>query len=465
MSKHAVSGFPEWLPEGRAVEIYVEDTLRRVFELHGFSGLRTRSVEPLSSLEAKGETSKEVYLLQRLQGLREGTEKKVGSSSLGLHFDLTVPLARYVVANAGSLVFPFKRYQIQQVWRGERPQEGRFREFTQADIDVVGQGTLPFHFDIEVAAAMVDALNALNIGKVLMGVNNRKLLQGLLDAIGADNFEEVLRSLDKLDKIGRNGVSAELAGLGLSEKQIQSVLSAAEIVAGSGADLAEQVAALGYPIEGVFEEGLTELSSLLDALGAHAPGQVQAALRIARGLDYYTGTVYETVLPGFESFGSICSGGRYDTLATSGSRTFPGVGLSVGVTRLVSLILGAGLLEARGSSPATVMVLVPSEDDRAAANLVAAELRSRSIPAEVSPTSAKFGRQMRYADRKGIPYVWFIGEEGGGAVKNLETGEQVESSASLWVPSADYAKRVAWGPIRPEDPIAMSAIETETSSE
>lgn len=443
MSRHAISGFPEWLPDQRIVEAHVEDTLRETFELHGFQGLKTRSVEPLSALESKGETSKEVYLLRRLQGAREGVGGTVDGNTLGLHFDLTVPLARYVVANSSNLVFPFKRYQIQSVWRGERPQEGRFREFTQADVDIVGQNTLGTHHDVEVAEAMLLALGNLGIGPVLMEVNNRALMQGLLQAAGVEDFDGALRALDKLDKIGEDGVAEELGALGLSEERTGLILAIAKIEAASGEDLRAQVEALGLPLDDGARGGLDDLVEVLDSLNEVAPGEVQAALRIARGLDYYTGTVFETTLPGFESYGSICSGGRYDTLASAGNRVFPGVGLSVGVTRLAALILNAGLLAASRPSPSAVFVLVPSEEERSDANRVARVLRSRGIAAEVSPTSAKFGRQIRQANRKGIPYVWFLdGDEH--SVKNLVDGTQVPADLETWQPDEGLARiRVA----------------------
>lgn len=440
MSSRAISGFPELLPEDRLVETFVENRLREVFELHGFVGIETRAVEPLAALESKGETSKEVYLLERLQSartLRSG-DRGLDKNTLGLHFDLTVPLARYVLSNSNSLIFPFKRYQIQKVWRGERPQEGRFREFTQADIDIVGQGNLDFHHEVEAAEVMLSALNSLGIGQPLMEVNNRKLLQGIFTAVGIEDFDESLRALDKLDKIGVDGVAKILSENGLTTHQIEVVTGAAAITAGSSAELRERVGAFGLQSEAL-EVGLQELGELVDQAALFAPGQVRASLRIARGLDYYTGTVYETVLPGYESFGSICSGGRYDKLASDGKRVFPGVGLSVGVTRLVSLILGAGLLKASRSTPSAVMVIVNDEDSRDASEEVARTLRNRGIAAEVSPSSQKYGKQIRYADRKGIPFVWFV-EAGAHSVKNLATGDQQEAAPLTWDPPNDCLK-------------------------
>mgnify|MGYP002724192346 FL=1 len=274
MARSSVSGFPELLPKERLVETSVLDTLRRTFELHGFSGIETRAVEPLSALEAKGETSKQVYLLQRLQGVRaaaqEGQEtKEPAARDLGLHFDLTVPLARYILENANDLQFPVRRYQIQKVWRGERPQEGRFREFTQADVDVIGSGHLAFHHEVEVAQVMLAALGALGIPPVLMEVNNRRLLQGLLQAAGIEDFEGTLRALDKLDKIGPDGVREELTTVGLTPSQSDSVIEIASIEASQPGELREKVHALGLTSP-LAQDGLEELCSLLEGAGSAA---------------------------------------------------------------------------------------------------------------------------------------------------------------------------------------------------
>lgn len=436
MSKRAISGFPELLPAERRVEAWVEARLQETFEKHGFVGIQTRAVEPLSALEAKGETSKEVYLLERLQSAKAGTRTQLRSDTLGLHFDLTVPLARYVLQNSNSLLFPFKRYQIQKVWRGERPQEGRFREFTQADIDIVGQNDLGLHHEVEAAEVMLDALGSLGFGPVLMEINNRKLLQGIANAAEIQDFAGTLRALDKFDKIGRDGVKAELLAQGLSDNQVDIALRAAEITAETGDELREKVAALGLPEEEL-SDGLDSLCLVLDQLHDFAPGQVRASLRIARGLDYYTGTVYETMIPGHEGFGSVCSGGRYDELVSDGRRTFPGVGLSIGVTRLVALLLSAGMLQPVRPSATMVVVAVNDEGTRADSVAVARALRARGIPAETSPNAQKFGKQIRYADRRGVPYVWFVNEDGSHSVKNIQTGSQEAADPATWEPTVD----------------------------
>ncbi|MBD7998792.1 histidine--tRNA ligase [Oerskovia gallyi] len=450
-----LSGFPEWLPAGRVVEQHVLDTLRRTFELHGFAGIETRAVEPLDQLLRKGETSKEVYVLRRLQEEADSSEGAAadrggkGDKQLGLHFDLTVPFARYVLENAGHLAFPFKRHQIQKVWRGERPQDGRFREFVQADIDVVGAGELPYHFEVELPLVMAEALGELRsigVPEVRILVNNRKVAEGFYRGLGLDDVEGVLRSIDKLDKIGPDKVGALLvAETGATPEQAAACLALAAI-SGSDASVAERVRALaaehGVTSE-LLEEGLRELSALIDAAAVRAPGVVVADLKIARGLDYYTGSVYETVLVGHEQLGSICSGGRYDTLASDGANTYPGVGLSIGVSRLVSRLLSAGLVRSTRSVPSAVVVAVTSEETRPASDAVAVALRSRGIPVEVAPSAAKFGKQIKFADRRGIPFVWFpagIGADGevvAHQVKDIRSGEQVAADPATWAPSAE----------------------------
>ncbi|NBE84352.1 histidine--tRNA ligase [Micromonospora rubida] len=426
-----LSGFPEWTPAQRMIEQFVLDRIRATFELYGFAPLETRSVEPLDQLLRKGETSKEVYLLRRLQADAEGP---AGDDALGLHFDLTVPFARYVLENAGKLQFPFRRYQIQKVWRGERPQEGRYREFLQADIDIVDRDTLPAHFEAEMPLVIGDALRSLPIPPVRIQVNNRKICEGFYLGIGLTDPEAALRAVDKLDKIGPAKVAEVLAETaGASEAQARACLSLAEISA-PDASFADAVRALGvsHPL---LDEGVAELVAVVETAAAHSPGLCVADLRIARGLDYYTGTVYETQLVGYERFGSICSGGRYDNLASSGAARFPGVGISIGVTRLLGLLFGADALSVSRSVPTCVLVAVTAEEQRAASNAVADALRSRGVPTEVSPSAAKFGKQIRYAERRGIPYVWFPGAEGAAdEVKDIRSGEQVAASAGEWTP-------------------------------
>ena len=430
-----ISGFPEWTPAQRMIEQFVLDRIRSTFELYGFAPLETRSVEPLDQLLRKGETSKEVYVLRRLQADPEGA---TGDDALGLHFDLTVPFARYVLENAGKLQFPFRRYQIQKVWRGERPQEGRYREFLQADIDIVDRDTLPPHYEAEMPLVIGDALRSLPIPAVRIQVNNRKICEGFYRGIGLTDPEAALRAVDKLDKIGPAKVAELLAETaGASEAQAKACLALAEISAPDGS-FADAVRALGVS-DPLLDEGIEELTAVVETAAAHSPGLCVADLRIARGLDYYTGTVYETQMVGYERFGSICSGGRYDNLASAGNVRFPGVGISIGVTRLLGLLFGADELSVSRSVPTCVLVAVTNEDERPASNKVAEALRSRGIPTEVSPSAAKFGKQIRYAERRGIPYVWFPGAEGD-EVKDIRSGEQVAAAAGEWTPPREDLK-------------------------
>ena len=428
-----ISGFPEWLPPQRMIEQSFLDRIRETFELYGFAPLETRAVEPLDQLLRKGETSKEVYTLRRLQA----DPDESGGDELGLHFDLTVPFARFVLENAGKPQFPFRRYQIQKVWRGERPQEGRYREFVQGDIDVVDRATpeggdLSFQYEIEMPLVVGDALRRLPIPPVRIQVNNRKVCEGFYRGVGVDP-EAALRAVDRLDRIGPDKVAGLLVETaGASEAQAKACLALAEISA-PDASFVDAVRALGVS-DPLLDEGLTELVRVVEAAAEHAPGLVAAELKIARGLDYYTGTVYETQLAGYERFGSICSGGRYDNLATAGADRFPGVGISIGVTRLLGLLFGAGALQVSRSVPTCVLVALPSEDDRARADAVAAALRSRGIATEISPSAAKYGKQIRFADRRGIPYVWFPGETD--KVKDIRSGDEVPADASVWSPPA-----------------------------
>ena len=448
----SLSGFPEWLPAGRVVEQQFIDILRRTFELHGFSGIQTRAVEPLTELTRKGETSKEVYLLSRLQadpgeGGGPGADP---AKQLGLHFDLTVPFARYVVDNAGILHFPFKRYQIQKVWRGERPQEGRFREFYQVDIDVVGDGSLPLHYDVEVPLIMHEALSALPIPAITIHVSNRKVAQGFYQSVGIedDRLVEVLRVVDKLDKIGTDAVAVELVEtVGITRAQAEAALGLATMTGTDPDQLRARVLSAldGAEPSALLLAGLDELESLLRVAARRRPGAIVADLKIARGLDYYTGTVYESFMAGHEDLGSVCSGGRYDSLASNGKRTFPGVGISVGLSRLLSRVMGAGLIEVTRAVPTAVLVAVTDEEHRAVSDAVADVLRERGIAADVAPTAAKFGKQIRFADKRGIPFVWFPGAgTESDSVKDIRSGEQIDADPATWSPAseADLAPQI-----------------------
>ncbi|SMY10993.1 histidine--tRNA ligase [Brevibacterium jeotgali] len=430
-----LSGFPEWLPSDRIVEERVIDLLKHVFELNGFGAIHTRAMEPISALAKDGEIDKEVFAVSRLHG-----EQHDAKNPLGLHFDLTVPFARYVVEHAGHLAFPFKRYQIQPVWRGERPQDGRFREFVQADIDVVGEDSLPHHFEVEVPlvmAAAFDALRELGVPPVRILANDRRLIEGFARGAGLDDIPAVLRSIDKLDKIGEEAVARLLAEHAGADTRQQELCLALARIESADTGFADEVVALGvsHPL---LDEGLASLTRILEAAHRRAPGTVWAQLKIARGLDYYTGAVYETQLVGHEDLGSVASGGRYDALASNGRRTYPGVGMSVGVSRLMSRLVGADrMVAASRPVPTAVLVSVTDEERRDESDRVAEVLRARGIPSDVAPAAAKFGKQIRYADRRGIPFVWFVDGETGHEVKDIRSGEQQTADPEVWTPAAE----------------------------
>jgi histidyl-tRNA synthetase len=427
-----ISGFPEWLPEVRRVEQQWLDLIRATYERYGFCSVETPSVEALEVLTAKGETSQEVYTLSRLQGGADSDAR------LGLHFDLTVPLARYVAQHFNELVFPFKRYAIGRVWRGERPQEGRFREFTQCDIDVINVDHVPLHFDAELPRIVHEVLTDLEVGGFRIGVNNRKVLQGFYAGLGIGDPLGVIRIADKLDKIGAEAVGKMLeTELDLTPAQVTACLELAQ-VRGSDASVVDLIAGLGSSGE-LLEEGLAELSYVLGELADLPAGSVIADLSIARGLDYYTGTVYEGQLLDAPGFGSICSGGRYDNLAGEFiRRDLPGVGMSIGLSRLFAKFVAEGRFTQSPKSPAQVLVVIPSEDRRRDALRTAAELRSRGLKVETYHEADKLGKQIRYASRKLIPYVWFPPFEDGKPheVKDMTSGEQGPVDPATWQPAA-----------------------------
>ena len=431
-----LSGFPEFLPAGRIAENRVLDIVTSTFELHGFAPIETRAVEPLSQLSRKGDIEKEIYVVRRLHA------EAGDADELGLHFDLTVPFARYVLENSGHLAFPFRRYQVQTVWRGERPQEGRYREFTQADIDIVGQDTLAAHHDVEIPLVALDVFERLHrdlgLPPVSLHVNNRKLSEGFYRGLGIEDTAAVLQRVDKYDKIGPDAVVELLTrDLGVSEAQARACVALAGISA-TDEGFVDQVRALGVS-DDLLDTGLDELSALIRVARAHVPDRVVADLKIARGLDYYTGTVYETLLVGSEKLGSVASGGRYDSLASDGRTTFPGVGYSFGITRILAPLVSKGKLTASRSVPSAVLVAVDNEESREEAIAVAAALRGRGIAVEVAPKADKFGKQIRYAERRGIPFVWFgAGYED--SVKDIRTGAQEPADPSAWAPPQEDAR-------------------------
>jgi histidyl-tRNA synthetase len=432
-----LSGFPELLPEHRAVERRVIASMSRTFELHGFANIETRAVEPIERLSKGGEIDKEIYVLRRLQAddTETGAAESGPSRQLGLHFDLTVPFARYVLEHAGKLEFPFRRYQIQPAWRGERPQEGRYRQFTQVDIDVIGRDELAFHHDVEVVRVMAEALATLPLPPLSIQVNNRKLIQGFYRGLGIADLTGAIRTIDKLDKLPREEVARLLVeDAGASPEQAERCLELATIRV-QDTSFVDRVRSLGVDDE-LLETGLRELAAVVDGCADAVTDQVtvEANLRIARGLDYYTGTVLEIFMAGYERLKSVAGGGRYDALASDGRTTYPGVGISFGISRTLVPLFNDGFLVPGPKVPSLVLVALVDEESRPASQAVATALRRRGIATEVAASAQKFGKQIRYAERRGIPYVWFPDSS---EVKDIRSGDQVAADPTTWTPDEE----------------------------
>lgn len=435
-----VSGFPEWLPEARALELQWLDHIRRVFESYGFVNIETPAIEEIDVLGSKGEVDKEIYAITRVQA----DEKDKSDARLALHFDLTVPFARYTAQHFNELIFPFKRYQIQKVWRGERPQEGRFREFYQCDIDIINPDSLPMHFDAEIPVVIDEILQGLNIPPYTIYINNRKLLLGYMQGIGlAEQAMAVLRILDKRDKIGEDGVRRELKDkLALEDGVIEQSIALALVKGRDSVTIHAQIEKIKHHLhnpEGaaMFQDGLTELYYVLDSLASAVTTNIIADLSIVRGLDYYTGTVYEAKLDDYPDYGTVIAGGRYADLAGQYiNKNLPGVGISLGLTRLFDKLLREGEIKPIRASRTDVLVTVPDDLQRGAALKLAAGLRKRGMNVEVYHTVQKMQKQLAYADKKQIPYVWFLSDGGTGhQVKDMRDGTQGDADPVSWTPA------------------------------
>ena len=437
-----LSGFPEFLPHQHALELQIIDAIRRAAALYGFMPVETRAVEPVSLLIDKGETDKEIYAVSRLQSDLSGEPR---DAKLGLHFDLTVPLARYVVDNQASLHFPFKRYQIQKSWRGERPQEGRYREFTQADIDVIARGKLPLSIDSEIVECVIQIWRDLPLPPVDLKVNNRKILDGFLKGAGIDNVEAAIRVIDKIGKIGREETLKMLVEVARCDIATADLCLRLASIETSDNSFVERVRDLGVN-DPELDQGLRELSEVLDPIitSPQHSQSVHAFMGIARGFNYYTGTVFEGYLTARDprgqvlaSIGSVVGGGRYDDLARDGKHRFPGVGASIGITRILVPLFARDAIQvpSRLSAP-QVLVTVRDESERARSNEVARVLRRRRISCEVYHESPRFGVQIDYAARRGIRFVWFVGASSEqDEVKDLDRGIQVNASAASFHPN------------------------------
>lgn len=431
---NSLSGYPEWLPEDRIVEQLIVKTIQEKFEVFGFTSLETRSVEPLDIILSKGETDKEIYCLRRLQATEEEADKNIG-----LHFDLTVPLARYIKENRNKLTFPFRRYQIQKAWRGERPGLGRYREFLQADIDVIDSQPLTVQSDIEVIKATNDILSALPIPDVNLFVNNRKLLEGFYRGLGIERITDVLRIVDKIDKIGEEKVLFCLVDdLNVPRTHAEKCIEFGKIKGNNVERIKDSVNSfsISHPL---LTEGLKELCSLLTAFDHIDNSRIIADLSIARGFDYYTGTVCEGKFAQFPSYPTVAAGGRYDNLVSDSNFKLPGVGMSLGITRILGLVLHEGLIHASRKTPSCILVALVSEETRQKSDEIASILRSRKIPCEVYSRPDKYGKQISYADTKGIPFVWFPCEtnNGHGELRDLRKREQSSADPNIWMPNAE----------------------------
>ncbi|MEG2175454.1 MAG: histidine--tRNA ligase [Oscillibacter sp.] len=425
-----LSGFMELLPGPQQQMERIMEILRRTYSLYGFTPLDTPIIESSEVLLAKGggETEKQIYRFTK------------GDADLSLRFDLTVPLAKYVALHAGELSFPFRRYQIGKVYRGERAQRGRFREFYQADIDIIGDGKLSIINEAEIPAIIYKTFSALGLKRFQIRVNNRKILNGFYALLGlTERSGDVMRTVDKLDKIGAEKVKTLLMeDCGVSAESADEILKFIAIGGGNDAVLTALREYCGK--NELFDQGLEELATVVRYLGDFGVPEEHFAvdLTIARGLDYYTGTVYETTLLDHPEIGSVCSGGRYDNLAEYYTdRQLPGAGISIGLTRLFYVLGEQGLLNPKlPTAPADVLIL-PMTEDLSAAIALATRLRENGIRTQLHCEDKKFKQKIGYADKLGIPYVIFLGEDeiaaGVVACKELESGEQTKLDAAATI--------------------------------
>ncbi|WP_302496547.1 histidine--tRNA ligase [uncultured Flavonifractor sp.] len=441
-----LSGFMELLPARQVQFDRMADILRKSYSLYGFTPLDTPAIEASEVLLAKGggETEKQIYRFTK------------GDSDLSLRFDLTVPLAKYVALHQNELTFPFRRFQIGKVYRGERAQKGRYREFYQADIDVIGDGALDITNEAEIPSIIYKTFTALGLKRFKIRVNNRKVLNGLFALLGLEEQAgDVMRTIDKLEKIGPEKVKAILVD------DFAVAADTADTLLGLLA--AEDPMAALEPFKGkkeLFDLGVSELETVVKYMSAYGVPEdhFMVDLTIARGLDYYTGTVYETVMLDHPEVGSICSGGRYDNLAEYYTdKQLPGVGISIGLTRLFSVLEAQGYLnEELLTAPADVLIL-PMTEDLSAAISFATTLRDAGVRAQLHCEKKKFKQKLSYADKLSIPYAAFLGEDeiaqGKVTVKDLTTGEQqtVTPAEAVALVQAGLTARSAGAPIRDKD--------------
>ena len=413
-------GFMELLPSDQIMFNKMIDIIRKNYERCGFIPLDTPMIEKSEVLLAKGggETEKQIYRFQK------------GDSDLSLRFDLTVPLARYVAQYYSSLTFPFRRYHISKVYRGERNQKGRFREFYQCDIDIIGNGKLNIINDAEIPSVIYSTFRDLGFEAFTIGINNRKVLNGFFDALGVINKVDTLRTLDKIDKIGKNEVESELNKLGMDMEMIHKIMTFIQI---KGTNDEKITALKALDIENsLFLEGLDELEKVIENIKYFKVPEknYQIDLTIARGLDYYTGTVYETILDDYPGIGSVCSGGRYDNLAEYYTeQKLPGVGISIGLTRLFYQLREAQIIDTNSSSTLSEVLVIPMGAYVGESIDIAHRLRDKGIIAEVYYEEGKMSKKLTYANKLGIAYAIIIGEDevksNRYTLKDMTTGEQI----------------------------------------
>ena len=414
-----LAGFMELLPEDQMLFNDMLDTIKKTYESFGFIPLDTPVIEKSEVLLAKsgGDTAKQVYRFNK------------GDNDLSLRFDLTVPLARYVAQHYGELTFPFRRYHIAKVYRGEKPQKGRFREFYQCDIDIIGNGSLNIINDAEIVSVIYSTFKALGFGDFTIMINNRKLLNGFFRSYNVTDALEVLRIVDKIDKAGADYVKEELAKMGLGADAIDAIMN---LVGMSGAPLDIVAKLKEFDVDDEdFKAGIDELEAVCSSIKAlGVPDEnFKLNLKIARGLDYYTGTVYETFLNDYPELGSVCSGGRYDELASNYTKqSLPGVGISIGFSRLFYQLKAAGIISNNGKATPSKIMLVPMDGTLDFTLAAASKLRAEGINTEVYLNSGKMGKKFTYANKLGIPYVGVIGDEemaqNSVMLKDMVTGEQ-----------------------------------------
>jgi histidyl-tRNA synthetase len=413
-------GFLELLPKDQILFNKIKDTVRHTYEDYGFIPIDTPLIEKSEVLLAKGggETEKQIYRFTK------------GDTDMSLRFDLTVPLARYVAQHFSELTFPYRRYHIGKVYRGERSQRGRFREFYQCDVDIIGNGKLSVIYDAEILSIIYSTFKNLGFEDFTIRINNRKILNGFFGSLNIKNTVDVLRAIDKLEKIGEKGVTAELTDLGLSKDATCKILSFIKIQ-GSDEEKLEALKSLDLKTE-IFQEGIEELATVIDYIKSFGVPEKNYILdlTIARGLDYYTGTVCETFLDDYPEIGSVCSGGRYENLAEYyTTQKLPGVGVSIGLTRLFYQLKEAGLLGNHTPSTLTKVLVVPMDDTCNEYSIkVANTLRESGVISEVYFEDAKIGKKLNYANKLNIPYTILIGEEEIKSrmvsLKDMKTGSQ-----------------------------------------